>query len=156
MISDIIQKQIADALRVHDQVRLDTLRMLLSALDYAKIDKRENLTGEEEVAVVKKEAKKRQDAIEAFGKIQITSSHPIGSVGKIQERIKQEQEELKILQEFLPEQMTDSQLLKIVNEVMEEMRGEQNKGEIIREVIRRTKGKADGGRVSDIVGKKLR
>ena len=144
MISKSIQKQITDALKADDQIRLSTLRMLSSALSYARIDKMSDLTEEEEMAVVKKEAKKRKDAIEIYGKVNET------------ERVKQESAELKVLEEFLPEQMDDSGLEKIVADVVSEIGPDKaNMGKIIGEIMKRTKGNADGKKVSELVKSKL-
>lgn len=58
MIKSSINKQIGDALKAHDELRLITLRMLSSALNYEFIAKQHELTGDEEIAVVRREVKK--------------------------------------------------------------------------------------------------
>jgi len=63
MISETINQKIAEAMKARDEILLSTLRMLSSALNYEKIAKQHDLSEEEEIAVVKKEAKKRLDAI---------------------------------------------------------------------------------------------
>ena len=145
MLEDKLRKDINKALKEKDDVRLSTLKMLSSALHNAKIEKRDDLNKEEELVVVKKEAKKRKDAIEAYKK------------GGAKDRAKREEEELKILQEFLPEEMTDSELEKLVNESISEVKAESmaDVGKTMGSVMAKVKGQADGTRVSAMVKEKL-
>ena len=66
MLSKDITKLIGEALKAHDEIRLSTLRLLSSAFNYEKIAKQHELTQEEELVVVQKEAKQRRDSIEAY------------------------------------------------------------------------------------------
>ena len=145
MITPSLGEMINKALKEKDEVRLSTLKMLSSALHNTKIEKRENLNKEEEMVVVKKEAKKRKDAIEAYKK------------GGAQDRAKREEEELIILQEFLPEDMSDSELEKLVNGSISEDKAESmaDIGSVMGSVMTKVKGQADGTRVSAMVKKKL-
>lgn len=68
MIADTITQKIGEALKAHDEIRLSTLRMLSSALNYEFIAKQHKLSEEEELVVVRREAKKRKEAIEAYEK----------------------------------------------------------------------------------------
>ena len=68
MIADTITQKIGEVMKAKDEIRLSTLRMLSSALNYEKIDKQHTLSEEEELEVVRREAKKRRDAIEAYKK----------------------------------------------------------------------------------------
>jgi len=149
MISDTIKKQIAEAMRAKEEIRLSTLRMLSSELHNAEIDKRGDLTKDEEILIVRKETKKRKDAIEAYEKVQ--------EKAQVQERLDREKAELKILQEYLPKELSDEDLEKIVNETIEETGAKEIKdmGKVIGSVINKAKGHADGGRVSEIVKRKL-
>ncbi|MBI1863634.1 GatB/YqeY domain-containing protein [Candidatus Woesebacteria bacterium] len=142
MISDTIQKQITDALKAKDETRLIALRMLSTALSYARIDKMSDLNEEEELTVVKKEAKKRKDAIEIYDK------------ANQKERAEKERAELKILEEYLPKQMDDEQLSKIIDEVLSGMDDKSNMGRVIGEVMKKTRGQAEGKRVSELVKSK--
>jgi hypothetical protein len=145
MIADTISQQIADALKAHDELRLSTLRMLSSALNYEKIAKQHELSSDEEIVVVQKEAKKRKDAIEAYEK------------ASAQDRADREKEELKILEEYLPEQLDKSDLEAIVDETIAEQNASQisDMGKVIGAVMGKVKGKADGKDVSEIVKVKL-
>lgn len=90
MISDTISQKIAEAMKARDEIRLSTLRLLSSALNYERIAKQHELSEEEELQVVRKEAKKRKDAIEAYKKAEAF------------DRADKESKELVILEEFLP------------------------------------------------------
>jgi uncharacterized protein YqeY len=144
MISDTIQKQITDAMKAHDEVRLSTLRMLSSELHNFQIDHPE-MTGEDELSVVKKEAKKRRDAIEVYEK------------AGAKDRAEKEKAELVILQEFLPAEISESELTDLVDQAIAEIGASQTSdiGKVIGIVMKKTGGAADGGRVSTMVRSKL-
>ena len=145
MISDTLQKQIIEAMKAKDSVRVSTLRMLSSELKNAKIDKGSDLTEEEELKVVQKEAKKRKDSIESYDK-----------AGR-SELAESEKEELAILQEYLPEELSDDELSKLIDEAVRETGASsvQDMGKVIGIVIGKAKGAADGKKVAEMVKGKL-
>src|SRR3990172_13071615 len=106
MIADKLQNIIGEAMKAHDEVRTSTLRLLSSAFNYEKIEKQHDLTGEEELNVIRKQAKQRKDSIEAYNKA--------GAA----DRAQKEEAELKILQEFLPPEMGEEELIKLVDEAI--------------------------------------
>lgn len=144
MISNNITKLIGDAMKSHDAIRLSTLRMLSSAFNYEKIENKHDLTEEEELVVIKKEAKQRRDSIEAYSEAGRTdmSDH--------------EKAELAILEEFLPPEMSEEDLVKVVLEAMDTIKpsGMADMGKVIGFV----KGKApnaDSGKIAMLVKSKL-
>lgn len=145
MITDNISKLIGEAMKAHDEIRLSTLKLLSSALNYEFIAKQHPLNEEEQLNVVRKEAKKRKDAIEAY------------KLAKALDRAEKEEKELKILEEFLPTQMNDADLEVIVVEAIKETGASQlsDMGKVIGIVMQKTKGAADGSRVSLMVKSKL-
>lgn len=145
MITDNLQKQIIEAMKARDEIKLSTLKMLSSALSYDKIAKQHDLSEEEELVVVRSEAKKRRDAIDSYTKAGQT------------DRAEKEKSELTILEEYLPAQMDDDDLSKIVDEVLAETgaSGPQDMGRVIGAVVAKTKGLADGSRISSLVKEKL-
>ena len=151
MIANTIRKQIADALKARDEVRLSTLRMLASALNYEKIDKQHELSGEEELVVVRHEAKKRHDAIEALR--QASGKSTSSDQTRMDEKLAREIKELKILQGYLPEQLGDEKIKALVDEVI--LAVGKDFGKVMGTVMRKVKGKADGNTVSKIVKEKL-
>lgn len=145
MIVPNINKLIAEALKARDQIRLSTLRMLSSAFNYERINLQHDLTEDEELSVVRKEAKKRKDAIEAYKN------------AKRDDLAEKEQKELEILQEFLPAEMSDDDLEKFVDEAIKEIGATDmsKMGQLMGAVMKKTSGQADGSRVSSMVKSKL-
>ena len=145
MISNTLSNQINKALKEKDETRLSTLRLLSSELHNAEIDKKGDLTKDEEILIVRKEAKKRKDAIEAYRKA--------GAKG----RAEQEKKELEILQEYLPKELSDEDQGKIVDAAIQEsgVKDIKDMGKVMGLAMGKTKGQADGGRVSEIVKRKL-
>ena len=144
MIAQTLQQKIGESMKAHDALRTSTLRLLLSALNYEKIDKRHELTNEEELVVIRREAKKRKEAIEIYKKVGAP------------DRAAKEEEELKILQEFMPPEISESELFKLVDWSISET-GAKTMAEIGK-VIGLVKSKApsaDGGKIADIVRQKL-
>ena len=155
MISENIQKQINEAMKAREELRLSTLRMLSSALNYEKIAKQHELSEEEELAVVKREAKKRLDAIEAFK--QAEGKHLNQQAQSVEERLKKEEEELAILREYLPEEMPDAEIEKLVEEAIAVTSAVavSDMGKVIGAVMAKAKGRADGKKVADLAKAKL-
>lgn len=145
MLTVKVKKQMMEAMKAKDEIRLSTLKLLSAALHNAKIAKLDDLNHEEEIEVVQKESKKRKDSIEAYEK------------AGAQERADKEKEELKILQEYLPKEMGDKELTKIVKEVISASGAENIKdfGNVMGKVMGKVKGQADGKRVAEIVKKSL-
>jgi len=144
MILDSLNKQIIEAMKAKNETRLSTLKLLSSELHNYNID-HPKMTEEEELEVVKKEAKKRKDSIEAYKK------------ANLEDRVAREKAELAILQEFLPKEITDEELRKLVDEVLKETQVTDIKqmGIVIGKVMQRAKGNADGGKVAALVKQKL-
>lgn len=148
MIANDISKSIAEALKAKDEIRLSTLRMLSSALNYEKIAKQHELTEEEEIAVVRKEAKKRKDAIAIYEEHKNERSEELKN---------KEAEELKILQEYLPPEVSSEDLEKEVEVVIKELGATSltDMGKVIGAVKAKMGGGADGSRIAEIVKTKL-
>mgnify|MGYP001565071846 FL=1 len=155
MIANTINAKIAEALKNKDEVRLSTLRLLSSALNYERIAKQHELSEEEERVVVKREAGKRRDAIEALRQAQgkSTTSDP----ETLKEKLVREEKELTILKSFLPDEMSDDDLGKLIEEAIAELKpiGMSDMGKVIGLVMGKAKGAADGKKVSEMVKSKL-
>ena len=108
-----IQEQIKDALRAKDQVRLTTLRGTLAAFTNEAVVKgrtpQDKLSDDEAIAVIRRLVKQRKDSIEQFEK------------GARQDLADIEKAEMKILEEFLPAQMSEEKIREIVLKKKEEM-----------------------------------
>lgn len=145
MITDKIRSQIMEAMKARDEVRLSTLKLLSSALNYEKIDKMHDLTEEEELAVVSKEAKQRRDSIEAYDKAGAS------------DRADKERAELQILEEYLPAQMSDEDLNKLVDDAINQTGASSmaDMGKVIGAVSAKVNGQADGSRIAMAAKAKL-
>ncbi|KKU04045.1 MAG: hypothetical protein UX88_C0005G0038 [Candidatus Woesebacteria bacterium GW2011_GWC2_47_16] len=154
MIADTINQEIAKALKAKDEIRLSTLRLLSSALNYEFIAKQHKLSEEEELVVVRREVKRRKDAIEALRQAQgkLTTS---GS--NMDERIKKEEAEMAVLEEYLPAAMSEEELTKMVEAAIAETGAKSlsDMGKVIGIVIAKAGGRAEGGAVSNLVRSKL-
>lgn len=145
MITSTISQQIQAALKSGDSLRASTLRLLSSSLHNEKIAKMRDLTEEEELAIVRRELKRREEAVEAYKK------------GGRQDLAEKEEKEAEILKEFLPEQMTELQITQIVEEEIERVgvSGPGDFGKVMGAVMERLHGKAGGSTVARVVKSKL-
>lgn len=145
MIAESINQKIAEALKARDEIRLSTLRLLSSALNYEFIAKQHKLSEEEELVVVRREAKKRKEAIEAYQK------------AGAQDRADKEKLELAILEEYLPAQLSDAEVEKIVDEAIAETGAETmaDMGKVMGAAVAKAAGRAEGGKISELVRQKL-
>ncbi|MEX0616950.1 MAG: GatB/YqeY domain-containing protein [Candidatus Woykebacteria bacterium] len=140
-----IQEDIKKALREKDELRLSTLRLLVSAAHNAKIEKGRELSDEEVLEVLQKQVKQRKESIEGY------------SQGGREDLAEKEKQELAILQEYLPEQISDSEIEKMVVSAIKETLSSTiaDMGKVMGKLSQDLKGKADMGAVSSIVRKKL-
>lgn len=144
MIRDIITREIGKAMKSKDKVRLSTLRLLSSALNYEFIEKQRELKEDEEIAVVKREIKRRKEAMEAYLKV------------NQKERADMEAKELTILEEFLPEGASEEEVKAVVNEaILKFGASPANFGKIMGFVMGKLGSKVDGSVVSQLVRQKL-
>lgn len=144
-IVDQLDADLKEATKLRDQVRLDVLRMLKSALKNQQIEVGHELTMPEVLAVLQKEAKKRQDAVEAYQ-----------TAGRT-DLADKESAEAKTIEQYLPAQLNDEELGRLVDEAIAST-GAQSKadlGRVMSEVMAKVSGQADGRRVSQIVSQKL-
>lgn len=142
---DKIQEQIKEAMRAKDSVRLTTLRGVLAAfvseVMNLKRKPQDRLGDPEAIAVIRKLVKQRKDSIEQFEK------------GQRIDLADSERSELKILEEFLPAQMSEEKVREIVLKKKEEMNivDKSKMGQLMGAVIKEAKGEADGSVVKRIV-----
>ncbi len=138
-------------MRSGDALRRDTLSGLRAAVKNAAIEGRAagddstSLDDEAAQKVIEREAKKRRDAIEEYEK-----------AGRA-DRAASERAELDILQEYLPQQMTDAELEATVGEVITETgdAGPADMGRLMKALMPRVQGRADGKRVNEVVRRLL-
>lgn len=143
-----IDSDIKEAMKAKQATRLGVLRMLKSALKNAAIEQGGadvRLDEASAQAVLRKEAKKRQDSIEGFSK------------GGRQDLAEKEQEELSFLGEYLPKQLSSEELEALVAGVIAEL-GANSKaqmGQVMKAATEKAAGRADGRALSAVVSSKL-
>lgn len=140
---DEIRAQMVTAMKEKDKERKDSLSMLLSALKNKAIDKREDLTEEEENEVIKKEIRQTKETMD--------------SAPADREDIRSQCEKrLAVYKEFAPEDLSEDAIREIIREVLKDLAIEaptpKDKGKIMKELMPKVKGKADGSVVNKIVG----
>ncbi len=145
-ILDTLQEDMKQALRSKDELTLSTIRMVKSSVGYARIEKRRDLTDDEVLVVIAKQAKQRRESIEAAEG---------GGRADIAER---ERAELEILSKYLPEQLSEGEIENIVREVVAELgvTDIKDRGKLMGPVMQKTRGRADGKLVNQIVERVLR
>lgn len=137
-----IQQSLKQALKDKNTDKVSTLRMLLSAAHNRSIELRApDLDDKEMLATVRRELKKRQDAMAAYQ-----------SAGR-NELYTQEEKEAKILSEYLPSALPEEKLNQIIDEVIKS--GLDDFGLIMKSVMAKTQGQADGTLVSRLVKAKI-
>lgn len=144
MISQNLLKLIGEAMKAHDPIRVTTLRMLLSELKNEKINLQKELGESDEERVIRKEAKKRKEAIEMYTKANAL------------DRATNEKHELAILSEFLPAEVTEEKMNKLINEsiIVLGAKDMSMMGKVIADVKSKNSG-VDGGMVANLVRQKL-
>jgi len=141
MLKDTLTEEMKTAMKARAAERLGVIRMMLAAIKNAEIDKGE-LDDDATIAVLKSERKKMRDAIDQFK-----------SAGR-DELVAEETEKLKVMEEFLPEEMSREEIEKIVSQVITEAE-DKNFGKIMGQAMAKTKGQADGNLVQEVVKEKL-
>ena len=144
-LKERLSDEMKDAMRSHDKTRLSTIRMLLSAVKNKEIDLKENLTDTEVIETITSQVKQRKDSIEQFSK-----------AGR-QDLVEKEEAELKILQEFLPRQLTIDELDSEIDQAITESgaSGLKDLGKVMKVLIPKVTGRSDGKLVSDKVRERL-
>ena len=145
-LEEKLRADLKEAMLARDEKRVGVLRLLLSELNYAKIQKGESFKGTEDIiGVIHKAVKQRKESIDSFKK------------GGREDLASLEQSELEILQAYLPEQMSDEELTKLVDEAINKTGASEmaDMGKVIGLVLGAVGQKADGARVSALVKGRL-
>ena len=139
-LKEKIAVDLKEAMKARDQVLVDTLRSAVSALTYKHVETGKDLSPEEELAVLQKQVKQRQDSIAEYKK-----------AGR-QELVEKESRERDILTKYLPAQKSEAEIKKIIAGIIESLPKEgRNQGAIMKAAMSQLKGTADGNLVREIV-----
>jgi uncharacterized protein YqeY len=153
-LKDKLSGDLKDAMRAGEAVRRDVLRGLLTAISNTEIARvnikdeaagREDLTDEQTIDVIQKQAKQRRESIEEFKK-----------AGR-QDLVDRETAELEILSSYLPQQLSRDEIVEQVRQVIAETgaSGPGDKNKVMPAAIARMKGKADGRAINEVVAELL-
>jgi uncharacterized protein YqeY len=140
-LKEQISADLKEAMKARDQHKVETLRSVISALGYKKVEREgAELSPDEEMAVLQKQVKQRNDSINEFTK-----------AGR-SELADKEIQERDILAKYLPAQKDEGEIRKMVQEIIDALpAGERNQGAAMKAVMPKLKGQADGNLVRQIV-----
>jgi uncharacterized protein YqeY len=143
-IKDQLSTDLKDAMKARDQVRLDTLRSVLSAFTYRRVEAGHDLSDDEQIAVVHKQVKQRNDSIAEYEK-----------AGRA-ELVAKETTERDILARYLPQQKSADDIRALVRAVIAGIPADgRNAGSVMKAVMPQLKGVADGNIVRRVVTEEL-
>ena len=145
-LSEQIVSDMKEAMKARDKVRLNTVRMIKSALMNEKIKAGHDLTAEEELTVLSREKKQREESIDEFTK------------ADRKDLADETKQELAIVESYLPKQMTEEELNQAVSSAIAEVnaQGKSDFGKVMKVLMPKIKGKADGKAASNAVRKQLK
>ena len=140
-----IESDLKAARLARDDERRDALSLILNALRQAQKELQRPLSEEEELQVLQRERKRRVEAAEAFRD------------GGREERAEAEEAELVVLEEYMPEQLSEEEIEEIIDDVISEVGATsiRDLGRVMAGVMHQTSGRADGSTVNQLVKEKL-
>jgi len=134
-----VTADLKSAMKAKDQIKVLTLRLLIAAFENARIEKGRDLQEEDGVKILSSAGKKRKESIEAYEK-----------AGR-KELADKEKQELQIIEEYLPKQMSKEEVLQFIKELKEWKSVKGDFGQAMKLVMGKLRGKADGKLVSEVV-----
>ncbi|HET7129287.1 MAG TPA: GatB/YqeY domain-containing protein [Gaiellaceae bacterium] len=140
-----LEGEVKEAMRAGDAARRDALRLILASLKSAEKDLLRPLHEEEELQVLQRERKKRIEAAEAFRS------------GGREEQAAKEDAERDVLEEFMPEPLSEEELERILDDAIAEngATSMRDMGRVMKDVMPQVAGRADGTVVSQMLREKL-
>lgn len=145
-LKERLMADLKEAMKSKIKVKKDTVTMVRAAIKQKEVDDRVELSDAEIVDIIAKQIKQKKDSISDFEK------------GNRQDLVDLTQEEIKILLEYLPPQLSDEDLDSIVKDAIEETGAQTKKdlGKLMSLIMPKVKGKADGKRVNENVAKYIK
>ena len=140
-----LEGELQDAMREREAERRDALRLILASLRSAEKELQRPLHDDEELQVLQRERKRRLEAAEAF------------RGGGRDEQAEAEERELAVLEEFMPEPLSEEDIERIVDDAIAENGATslRDLGRVMKDVMPQVSGRADGSTVSQLVREKL-
>ena len=139
-IKDKLMADLKDAMKSHNKLRKDVITLIRSAIKQREVDERIELTDEDILTIISKQLKEKKSSIEDFKK------------GNREDLVKQTEDEMRILLEYLPKQLSQEDLKEIVKDAIdkENISSMKDIGKLMKAVMPQVKGKADGNAVNKI------
>src|SRR5665648_776985 len=139
-LEETIFNDMIEALKGKEKLKLSTLRLIRAAIKNAEISKKDKLTEDEIIGIISNHLKKLEESLDIFTK------------GQRPELADKAKKEIKIVKEYLPEQLSEEEIKKIEETLLKfEFKGLQDIGPAMKEVMPQLKGKADGKIVNKMV-----
>ncbi|HSH36734.1 GatB/YqeY domain-containing protein [Schnuerera sp.] len=140
-LKDKLMEDLKSSMKNKDSVRKNTITMVRAAIKQIEVDQRTELGDEKILEIISKQLKEKKNAIEDFKK------------GERQDLVELTQNEIGILLEYLPKQLTEEEIKKIVLTTIDEVKAKSIKdiGLVMKTVMPKVKGRADGNTVNKIV-----
>lgn len=144
-LKDILTEDLKESMKSKNKVKKDVVTMVRAAIKQREVDERIELSDADIIDIIAKQVKQKRDSIEEFQK------------GNRQDLVDLTNEEIKILLNYLPPQLSEEELEAIVKETIEETQAQTKKdlGRLMAVLMPKVKGKADGKQVNQIVAKYL-
>ncbi len=137
--------EMKEAMKSRDQLRLDTLRMIISSIKNREIEKKDDLDDKEIISLLGTQIKQRKESIELYRK------------GGRDDLADKEEQEIAILKDYMPEELGEDELEKIIRSAIEDSGASSmaDMGKVMKTVVPKTTGRADGKVVNEMVKKLL-
>ncbi len=144
-LTEKINEDIKNAMKNKEQFKLGTIRGIKSAIQLATIEKKHDLSDEDVIDIISKQIKMRKDSIAEFQK-----------AGR-EDLVKQHEEEINILNEYMPTQLSTEEVEKIIEEAFNKIKPTSMKdmGTIMKTINPQVRGKYDMKEISNIIKNKL-
>ena len=136
-----LAEDLKQAMKSGATVKRDTLRLLITAINYAESARQSPINDADILGVVANQVKRRQESIDAFKK------------GNRPDLVAREEAEMVILQAYMPQQLSRDEIIAAVKEVMAAVgaKGPGDKGKVMQQLMPKLKGKADGKAINEVV-----
>ena len=140
-LKDRLTDDLKEAMKNKEQVRKSVVTLIRAGIKQCEVDTRQELTDEDIISLISKQLKQRKDALVDFEKANRT------------DLIEQTNQEIAILENYLPEQLDDVELKEIITTVVEEVGATSMKdmGKVMAKTISLVQGRADGKRINAMV-----
>ncbi|ADL12152.1 GatB/YqeY domain-containing protein [Acetohalobium arabaticum] len=144
-LKDELLADMKEAMKNGDKQKLSVIRMTRAAIKNVEIEESKDLSDDELIEVLAKEVKQRRESIEEYKK-----------AGQ-EDTVEELKEEINILEEYLPEQLSEEELVDLVEEVIADVGAEDmsDMGKVMGAIMPKVKGRADGSKVNELVRERL-